>query len=152
MKHILLSILMLSLLLPLLAITSPRVYVQKLVLENGKNPSITWDKDKSAKEYTLKAWINTKPDEIISTEINPINTIAIKQAGNGVKMPFTVIAVVQLGNFPQQWLAGEILHLEITHRKSGQIFSWKQVIPSGTALIKMLDEPIVIPPYAKPKK
>jgi hypothetical protein len=145
-------IILITILLPLFSMTTPRVYVQKLVLENGKNPSITWDKDKSAKEYILRAWINTKPKEIISTETNPINTIAVKQVGDGVKFPFTVIATVQLGNFKQQWIAGEILNLEITHRKTGQKFSWKMPIPEGTALIKMLDKPIVIPPFSKPKK
>ena len=144
---------LLALLLPLAAqMTLPRVYVQKLVLENGKNPSITWEKDKSANEYTLIAWINTRPDDIVSTVKNPTNTIAIKQVGDGVKFPFTVIASVQLGNFKSQWKAGEVIHLELTHKKSGQKLSWRQPIPEGSALIKELEKPIKIPPFKKPKK
>jgi hypothetical protein len=46
--------------------------VQKLTLENDKNPLITREQDKSANEYILKAWINTRPDEIVSTETHPI--------------------------------------------------------------------------------
>lgn len=152
MRYILLTVILLSILLPIHAITTPRVYIQKLVLENGKNPSITWENNFSAKEYVLKAWINTKPEEVISTDTNPIQTIAVKQVGDGIKFPFTVIASIQLGNFKQQWIAGEVLHLEIMHRKSKQKFSWKMPIPEGTALIKALDKPIVIPPFAKPKK
>ncbi len=153
MKHILLSIILLACFLPLVAqMTTPRVYVQKLVLENGKTPSITWVKDKSAKEYTLIAWINTRPDEVISTETNPINTIAVKQVGDAVKFPITVIASVQLGNFKSQWKAGEVIHLEITHKKSGQKFCWRQPIPEGSALIKELEKPIKIPPFKKAKK
>ncbi len=153
MKHLVFSILFLALLLPCLAqMTTPRMYVQKLALDNGKNPSITWQKDKSANEYILKAWINTRPEEVLSTDTHPLHTIAVKQVGDGIKFPFTVIASLQLGNFRNHWKAGEVIMLEITHKKSGQKFSWRQPIPEGTALIKMLDKPIIIPPFKKYKK
>ena len=140
------------LLLPLLGMTIPRMYIQKLVLEDGKNPLITWEDGKSAKEYTLKAWINTRPEEVVSTETNPSQTISIRQVGDGNKFPFTVVAALQLGNFRSQWLAGEVIHLELKHIKTGQKYSWKMPIPTGTAVIKILDKPIAIPPYKKPKK
>ena len=126
--------------------------MQKLTLENGKNPSITQEKDKSANEYILKAWINTRPDEIVSTETHPLYTIAVKQVGDGKKFPFTVIASLQLGNFPSQWEAGEVIYLEITHKKTGQKKTWTKSIPEGTNLIKMLEKPVVVPPYTKKKK
>ena len=138
--------------LSLSSITIPRVYVQKLTLENGKNPSITQEKDKSANEYILKAWINTRPDEIVSTETHPLYTTAVKQVGDGKKFPFTVIASLQLGNFPRQWEAGEVIYLEITHKKTGQKKTWTKSIPEGTNLIKMLEKPVVVPPYTKKKK
>ena len=138
--------------LSLSSITIPRVYVQKLTLENGKNPSITQEKDKSANEYILKAYINNRPDEIVSTEIHPLHTIAVKQVGDGKKFPFTIIASLQLGNFPSQWEAGEVIYLEITHKKTGQKKTWTQSIPEGTNLIKMLEKPVVVPPYTKKKK
>jgi len=137
--------------LSLSAITIPRVYAQKLTLDNGNNPTITWEKDKSANEYILKAWINTRPEEIVSTETHPLHTIALKQVGDGKKFPVTVIASLQLGNFPSQWKAGEVIHLEVTHKKTGQKKTWTQSIPEGTNLIKMLEKPIVIPPYTKKK-
>ena len=152
MKRLLVFGILLLLCLTLSTITIPRVYVQKLTLENGKNPLITWEKDKSANEYILKAWINTRPDEIVSTETHPIHTVAVKQIGDGVKFPFTVIASLQLGNFKSQWQAGEVIYMEITHKKTGQTKTWTQPIPEGTNLIKMLDKPVVIPPYAKQKK
>jgi len=134
------------------AITIPRVYVQKLTLDNGNNPLITWEKDKSANEYILRAWINTRPDEIVSTETNPIQTVAVKQVGDGKKFPFTVIASLQLGNFRSQWKAGEIIYMELTDKKTGKKKTWTQPIPEGTNLIKMLEKPVIIPPYTKKKK
>jgi len=86
--------------LSLSSITIPRVYVQKLTLENGKNPSITQEKDKSANEYILKAWINTRPDEIVSTETHPLYTIAVKQVGDGKKIPFYRYCQFAIGKFP----------------------------------------------------
>jgi len=152
MKNIILTIVLLALMLPAFAqMTTPRVYVQKLLLDSGKNPSITWQKDKSANEYTLKAWINTRPNEVVSTQTNPINTIAVKQVGDGVKFPYTVIASLQLGNFKSQWHSGEIIYMELTHKKTGQKLTWKQPVLEGSALIKMLDKPIVIPPFSKKK-
>ena len=152
MKKVLRLIPLLALLMPLMGLTIPRVYVQKLILDNGKNPFITWDQGKSAKEYHLKVWINTRPDEIVTTDKNPIHTVGIKQVGDGKKFPFTVIASLNLGNFPSQWQAGEIIHLELKHIKTGQKVSWKMPIPAGTALIKQLDKPITIPPFSKKNK
>jgi hypothetical protein len=152
MKRFTLFSILLLLCLTLSAITIPRVYVQKLTLENDKNPLITREQDKSANEYILKAWINTRPDEIVSTETHPIHTIAVKQVGDGNKFPFMVITSLQLGNFKSQWQAGEVIYMEITHIKTGQKKTWTQPIPEGTNLIKMLDKPFVIPPYTKKKK
>lgn len=152
MKKTIHILILVALLLPLWGLTTPRVYVQKLVLDNGKNPLITWDEGKSAKEYYLKAWINTRPDEVVTTDKNPIHTIAIKQVGDGQKFPFTVIASLNLGNFPSQWQSGEIINMELKHLKSGKKISWKMPIPAGSALIKQLDKPITIPPYSKKQK
>lgn len=132
--------------------TLPRVYVQKLILENGENPKITWDKKNSAPEYILKAWIAERPKEVLSTDKNPIHSIAIKEVGGNDVMPLTVVINVQLGNFPSQWKEGETLHLELKHKKSKQKLNWSLIIPAGTNLIKFMDEPKVIPPFAKKKK
>lgn len=147
-KLMLLALVCLALSLAL-GITTPRVYVQKLILDNGKNPFITFDEKASANEYILTATIPELPGTFLTTEVNPINSIAVKQVGDGIKMPYTVIAYVQLGNFKQQWISGQTLRLELTHKKSKAKVTWDVYIPEGSALIKMLDTPKVIPPYTK---
>jgi hypothetical protein len=131
----------------LAGITIPRVYVQKLVLNDGSNPVVTATEKKSANEYVLRAWMQANPDEVISTETHPIHTIAIKEVGDGMKFSKTVIVSIQLGNFKRQWQAGDTMHMMLTHKASGQTKGWQIVIPEGTNLIKLLDEPLVIPPY-----
>lgn len=42
-----------SLTVPFPQPTIPRVYVQKLVLEDGTNPFITWYKDQTSPEYLI---------------------------------------------------------------------------------------------------
>ncbi len=131
----------------LAGITIPRVYVQKLVLNDGSNPVVTATEKKSANEYVLRAWMQANPDEVISTETHPIHTIAIKEVGDGMKFSKTVIVSIKLGNFKRQWQAGDTMHMMLTHKASGQTKGWQIVIPEGTNLIKLLDEPLVIPPY-----
>lgn len=137
--------------LPLVAITIPRVYVQKLVLDDGTKPQISAEEKASANEYILRAWMEANPEEIISTETHPIHTIAVKDVGDGIKFPFTTIVNIQLGNFRRQWVAGDIMHMVLTHKATGETKGWQLVIPEGTNLIKKLDEPLVIPPYTKKK-
>lgn len=127
----------------------PRVYVQKLVLDNGKLPFVTWLDKKSAPEYILEAWITDRPTDKVSTETHSVNHVTVSQVGDGKKFPFTVIAKVQLGNFRYHWKSGETLHLKLQHKASGKIKEWDVVIPPGTNLMKHLDDPIVIPPYSK---
>jgi hypothetical protein len=149
MKKTLSLISVLLLTIPLLAITIPRVYVQRLVLEDGSNPFVTCVDKHSAQEYTLRAWMQANPDEVISTEEHPIHTIGIKEVGDDKQFPKMVIVTVQLGNFKRQWEAGDILHLALTHKESGESKGWKLEIPEGTNLIKKLDEPLIIPPYSQ---
>jgi hypothetical protein len=127
--------------------TIPRVYVQKLILEDGTNPFITWHKNQSAPEYLFRAWILERQNEILSTETHTYYHLAITQVGDGNKVPFMVVSMVNLGNFPSQWHSGETLHLELTHKETGQKVEWDVYIPEGTATIKLLDTPQIIPPY-----
>jgi hypothetical protein len=148
MRRYLLCLLLALALLPLAAqMTIPRVYVQKVILDNGKNPFITWYKDKSAPEYTVRTWILDRPDEIMSTETQSMYHVSLRQVGDGKKFPHMAIVSVQLGNFKSQWKAGEILHVEVIHKESKQKTSWDINVPEGSNLIKHLDDPIVIPPY-----
>lgn len=146
MKRTLCYLLLLAFLLPLSAITIPRVYVQKLTLEDGSLPKITQIEKSSAEEYVLRAWMQDNPEEVISTETHPIHTIAVKEVGKEGIMVQTAVVSVQLGNFKRQWLVGDILHLVITHKASGKCKGWQVEIPSGTNLIRKLEEAIIIPP------
>ncbi|HQQ67264.1 MAG TPA: hypothetical protein PLX77_00410 [Candidatus Cloacimonadota bacterium] len=152
MKKLIIALLILAA-LPLFAqMTLPRVYIQKLVLEDGSVPTFTQkDSKTSAEEYILRAWMEANPDEVISTETHPIHTIALKSIGKEGVFPLTAVASVQLGNFKRPWVEGDILHLVITHKASGESKGWQLTVPEGTALIKKLDEGIVIPPQPKKK-
>lgn len=145
------TLLMLALLSLFAQPTIPRVYVQKLVLEDGTIPFITWYKDQTSPEYLFRAWIWERPDEILSTETHTYHHLAITQVGDGKKVPFMVVSRVNLGNFPSQWHAGETLHLELTHKETGQKVEWDVYIPEGTATIMLLDTPQIIPPYKEVK-
>ena len=125
--------------------------MQKLVLEDGTIPFITWYKDQTSPEYLFRAWIWERPDEILSTETHTYHHLAITQVGDGKKVPFMVVSRVNLGNFPSQWHAGETLHLELTHKETGQKVEWDVYIPEGTATIMLLDTPQIIPPYKEVK-
>ncbi len=146
MKKLLLAII-LVLALPLFAqMTIPRVYVQKLALDDGSLPCLTQIDKASAEEYLARAWMQANPQEVISTDTHPVHTIAIKEVGKAGVMPQTAILSVQLGNFKRQWQVGDTLHVVITHKESGQSKGWQMRIPEGTNLIRHLDEAVVIPP------
>lgn len=150
MKGLIVSIFILLFVLPLLAQPNlPRVYVQKLTLDNGKLPFVTWLDKVSAPEYRLEAWISERPGDLMSTETHSFHHLSVSQVGDGKKMPFTVIVKVQLGNFRNHWQAGETLHLKLTHKATKAVKEWDVFIPEGFATIKYMDEPIVIPPYTK---
>ncbi len=152
MKQALLCLALLALLLPAFAqLTIPRVYVQKLILKNGKLPTVTSTKEKSAEEYIVNTWILERPEEVLSTETHGVHHVKLAKIGDNDRFPATAVCQVNLGNFPSQWKEGENLHLQVIHKKTGQIAEWDVYIPAGTALIKMLDTPQVIPPYGKVK-
>jgi len=151
MKRLSLSLLLLALAVLLLAgqTSIPRVYVQKLVLDNGKDPAITAIKDTSAPEYLFEAWIVARPDEVMTSETHSIHHLAITRVGNGETVPYFVVCRLNLGNFPSDWAPGDTLHMKITHRESKEAVEWEYIIPEGTNLIKLLDEPKIVPPYTK---
>lgn len=152
MKRFILPLLLLVLALPLIAqTTTPRVYVQRVVLDNGENPKITVIDKKTAPEYKVQTWIKQRPKDIMNTDKHTMHHVSLRQVGDGDKVPYMMVITVQLGNFKTQWRSGETLHVKVTHKKTKKTVEWDIVIPEGTALIKMLDEPRVIPPFSKKK-
>jgi hypothetical protein len=154
MKHYIVCIILLVLVTGILAqpTTLPRTYVQRIILENQENPQITSTPKVSAPEYVLKAWIVERPKDVMTTGKQPYHSISVKEVGDDVKFARIAIVSVQLGNFKSQWRAGETLRLELRHKKSKQKVTWDVPIPEGTTLIKHLDDPITVPPFAKKKK
>jgi hypothetical protein len=126
-------------------VNTPRVLVQKLVLEKGQLPLVTMGKNISAKEYILTADILENKGDVLSTQTHPMNTICIKKVGDGRKHPINVIAFVHLGNFQQQWISGQTLHLTLTHIASKKTISWDVYIPAGSQLINLMNQPQIIP-------
>ncbi|MDP2173601.1 MAG: hypothetical protein Q8J62_07475 [Candidatus Cloacimonadaceae bacterium] len=149
MRQLLILLALTLLILPLLAIPLPRVYVQKLMLDDGKLPQVTVEKDKSAPEYLLRAWFAERPEIVRSTDEHSIHHLAVKQVGDDEVFPVTVMLTVQLGSFGVEWKEGETLVLEITHKASGQKKEWSIVVPPGSNLIKHLETPMIVPPFQK---
>ena len=152
MKRLLFCLMLLSL-IPLFAqMTIPRVYVQKLTLDDGSLPKLTNIDKVSAEEYLARAWMEANPEEVISTETHPPNTITVKEVGKEGVMEQTAVINIQLGNFRRQWEVGDVMHIVLSHKASGESKGWSVEIPEGTALIRKLDDAIIIPPTTKKKK
>ncbi len=144
-----LALLLLSALLMAGQDNLPRVFVQRLVLEDGSDPAVTVEENLSAAEYNFQAWIKERPEEVMDTDKNSIHYLRISRVGNGETVPYMVVCQLNLGNFNGLWKEGETLHLKVTHKATKQVKEWEYLIPEGTALIKLLDEPAVIPPYTE---
>ena len=127
----------------------PRVYVQKLLLDTGETPQITWDGEKSAPEYLLTAHITDVEGDTLRSDVHPHFTICVKRVGDGVIPEPIVIAYLQLGNFKSVWKSGQTILFELTHVESGEKMQWELLIPEGANLLRRLDEAVIIPPYSK---
>ena len=98
-KHALICLLLLILASALFAQPKiPRMYVQKLVLDNGKLPFVTWLDKVSAPEYLLEAWITDRPFDILSTDTHTDHHLAVSQVGDGIKFQLTMVAKLHLSN------------------------------------------------------
>jgi hypothetical protein len=145
MKKVANTLLILCLAFSAWTMTIPRVYFQKVVLANGKLPRLTTEKKLSAKEYIFTADILETNGDVLSTERNPVNTVTFKYVGDGKNLEKTAIVSVQLGNFQNQWKAGQTLHLVLTHRATKKKLVWDIYIPEGTATINYLKQPVKLP-------
>lgn len=153
MKRILL-ITLLSVLAIFAFAATPRSYTQVLVTDQGnllpgvENTSATHHPD-----YYMETFITARPDEVISTATHAAAQIRIYRFGNGTTVPYATVAVISIGPFPTQWVAGEILRTNITHIPTGETATWDCVIPTGTAQwghrqpINPFPDGIVAPPY-----
>ena len=154
---------------------TPRNYTQKVInstTADGQLPGVTCPSTETSPNYTLTAWITARPYEVLSTDGNldnqllpgpsPASTIRVYRYGNGTTMPYRSCINIQLGSFTTPWVAGDILHVEITYLGSLEgyspvnTFSWEMTIPTGTAFINYTDETLSqipipnCPPYPAP--
>ncbi len=130
-------------------INLPRVYIQKLLLDTGETPPITWDGKTPAPEYLLTAYIRDIQGDTLRSDVHPHYTICVKRVGDGRIPEPMVVAYLQLGNFKSVWQAGQTIVFEITHVESGENMTWELLIPKGTNLLRHLDEALTIPPFSK---
>lgn len=142
----------------------PRIYTQLLVndKDGGELPGVTNNDAKtSAEDYTYTAYINSRPNEVMSTDStlatvpSPVNYIRVFRLGNGTTFPFVTMANVQLAGFTTNWAAGDTVRLELTHKPSGEKVSWEIIIPDdSTSAIGFKQsfnpiEQIVAPPFSR---
>jgi len=130
-------------------INQPRVYVQRLILDDGTTPQVTWIDQVSAPEYRLTAYIKDVGLDTLSTNVQPHYTIGVKRVGDGVIPEPMVIAYLQLGNFKTVWKPGQTICFELTYLANGEKLNWELLIPEGSNLLRYLDEALIIPPYSK---
>lgn len=128
--------------LPVLA-TIPRSFIQVLTFDNGPIEEVITNSPKSTADgYTVTADILSTPGEVLSTELGRATQIRIYNLGNDKKY---VMLFVQLGWFPTQWLAGDVLRIRVTLDKTGEFKEWDYKITSGTTTITNPLPNVVIP-------
>lgn len=148
-KYLLLLLAMLVLLPVFGQTTIPRSYLQKVVLDDGSTPALTFAVEVSAQEYTVRTWISARPQEILSTETHSTWHVNLIHVGDDLEYPVTAVIIIELGNFPTQWEVGDTLHVEVIHKASQESTSWSCIIPEGEDTIYLLDEAQIIPPFSK---
>ncbi|MBW6513155.1 MAG: hypothetical protein K0B87_00145 [Candidatus Syntrophosphaera sp.] len=132
--------------------TEPRSYIQSVILDNGQIPTLTWAEEKSAEEYLVRAWMLERPDEILSTDEHSVWHLNLLSFGDDIEYPVTAVVILEMGNFASRWEVGETIHLEVTHKASGELVEWEITVPEGSGPITILDTPQLIPPFSKAQK
>lgn len=148
MKKLLISTLFILCIATLLFGQTPRVYYQKIVLPDSMDilDIVTNPTPTHCPAYRVMAFIVQNPMEIISTDTHPTSQIRINRLGNGTSVPYYAAAFVQLAAFPTQWIAGEILHVEVTYLQNQETTFWEFTIMAGTAQMIINDPVQIVPP------
>jgi hypothetical protein len=100
--------------------TTPRSYVQKIVndMDGGVVAGVENSSKATSPDYVLSAFITVRPNEVLSTETHPANTIRVCRIGNGDSFPYTTLAYLQFGAFYAPWSPGDTIRFTITHKAS----------------------------------
>lgn len=136
MKKSLLLVVLLLITIGLFAAT-PRTYTQVLVTGSGEQfPDVTNTSASSHPDYVLRAWITTRPDEVISTLTHAAPLIRVYRFGAGTEaVPYVTAAFMNFSPWATNWSAGESVHLELTHTPTSQVATWELLINAGTSPI-----------------
>ncbi len=140
--------------------TSTRSYSQKLwtsTTSDGQLPDVTNTSSTTSPNYTLTAYVTTRPTEVISTDpsLDTVglpgsqapSSIRVNRIGNGTTVPYTSLAFLQFSYFTTQWSAGEVIHFILTHLTDGQIITWDLTIPDNATTAIGYNQPINPIPY-----
>lgn len=152
-KLVILSMLLLLMTVSVFAGTS-RSYIQKVVAADPAVDILTLVTSTlstyTAPNYTVRAWIVARPGEVLQTGVAPTTTLRLNKTGNGTTVPYYACTNLQLGSFATQWVAGDVMHIEVskTNESPVQVLSWEYTIPTGTTVINVSSPTQNIPPLA----
>lgn len=124
---------------------TPRVYLQRCSLDTGLEASdVTNTGTTTSPNYIVRA-TNLANNEVLGTDLGqPASTIRINRSGASPN--FYTATNLQLGSFPTQWVAGNVIRMYVQHIATGQSITWDLTIPTGTTLINIQSPIQVIPP------
>jgi len=127
-----------------------RLYYQKIELSSGLDilPIVTNTGLTHCAAYRMRAFQQSQPEYVLTTETHPASQIRIARIGNGTTLPYYAAVVIQLGAFPNGGLVGDSLMIEVTYRETSEIANWAFQIPAGTAYIFVNDPVQAVPPFA----
>lgn len=102
-----------------------------LAPDNVPLSDITNNYSTPASGFTLKAWISSRPEEVISTATHLQSVIRLYRYGNGSSLPYETKTYLELGAFDTPWSANDVLHYELTKHSDQSRHSWDVIIPDS---------------------
>jgi hypothetical protein len=126
---------------------TPRIYIQRCSLDTGGEAPVTNGATATSPDYIIRA-TNMATMEVLGTDLGtPATSIRISRVGNGTTVPYYTAVALQLGTFPTQWVAGNVIHMYVQYIPTLETAEWDMTIPTGSTTINIQDPIQVIPPY-----
>ncbi|HNX03618.1 MAG TPA: T9SS type A sorting domain-containing protein [Candidatus Cloacimonas sp.] len=129
--------------------TNPRVYMQKVTLDDGSMPGNPADTN-PIPNYIYEIYNSAEPTNVVATNTstNPPN-ICLKKTGNGTTVPYYVVAYVNQSQFNNVWPIGSTLYCKVIYVPTGEFVTWTREVPSGSTILDTTI-PYIVPPYSAP--
>jgi len=149
MKKILILSILSVLTLAVFAV-NPRVYMQKVTLDDGSLPGEPIAVNVPLPDYIYEIYNSEYPTNIIATNTstNPPN-ICLKKTGNGTTQPYMIVAYVNQSQFANNWPIGSTLYCKVIYIPTGEFVTWTRVVPSGSTILDT-STAFIVPPYSAP--